>query len=66
MNDFELKRDLSRRNRNIPVIFISAKTDAAIHACALAEGVVTCLSKLFSEAALLDAVQSALRIKKEN
>lgn len=64
MNGFELKRELSRRDCSIPVIFISAKTDAVIHARALAEGAVNCLSKPFSEAALLDAVQSALRIKK--
>lgn len=62
MNGFELKRELSRQNRSIPTIFISAKADPAIRLRALADGAIDCLTKPFSETALIDAVQSALQI----
>src|SRR5215204_6032242 len=55
MSGPELQRELTRRQREIPVVFITANGDAAAHPRVLAGGAVACLLKPFSETALLDA-----------
>jgi len=62
MSGPELKRELEHRNHTIPVVFITANGDANLRARAIREGAVECLTKPFSETALLDAVNSALRV----
>ena len=59
----ELQRELIRRGKDVPIVFITASGDRAIRPRLLAQGAVDCLFKPFSEAALLAAVNAALRIE---
>jgi FixJ family two-component response regulator len=61
MSGPELRRELVRRRQDIPTIFITAMGDAALRPRLLADGAVECLFKPFSDAALLDALNAALR-----
>jgi FixJ family two-component response regulator len=63
MSGPDLQRELSRRRRDIPIIFITASTDTTVRTRLLEEGAVECLFKPFSDAALLEAVNSALHQK---
>ena len=56
----DLQRELSRRRREIPIIFITASPDKTVRTRVLEQGAVECLFKPFSDTALLDAVNSAL------
>lgn len=58
----ELHRELIRRRQIIPVIFITAIRDEVLRPQLLAEGAVDCLFKPVSEQALVDAIQTALRV----
>lgn len=62
MSGPELHRELLKRGYSIPTIFISAHAEFASRAD-MREGVVDCLTKPFSEAALLDALKRALSLK---
>ena len=55
-----LQLELARRDRDIPIVFITAYSDGVVRRQVLASGAVACLSKPFSECALLDAVTAAL------
>ena len=57
----ELQRELQARRVQIPVIFITAQTDEKVRLNALAQGAVECLIKPFSEAALLSALNRAIK-----
>jgi FixJ family two-component response regulator len=59
----DLQRELSRRRREIPIIFITASTDKTVRTRLLDQGAVECLFKPFSDTALLEAVNSALKPK---
>jgi FixJ family two-component response regulator len=59
----ELHLELTRRGINIPVIFITAHRDEAMRRHILEQGAVECLLKPFSDTALLDALNAALRVK---
>jgi FixJ family two-component response regulator len=63
MSGPDLQRELTTLGQQIPVVFITASGDKAIRARLLSDGAVECLFKPFSEAALLDALQSALRMR---
>jgi FixJ family two-component response regulator len=63
MSGPDLQRELSRRRREIPIIFITASTDKTVRTRLLEQGAVECLFKPFSDTALLDAVNSALHLK---
>ena len=63
MTGFDLQQELERRRQEIPIVFITAFADETVRSRALAAGAVECLSKPFSETALLDAVATALRRK---
>jgi FixJ family two-component response regulator len=63
MSGPELQEELIRRRHEIPVVFITAHGDSTVRPRLLARGAVECLSKPFSEAALLDALNAALRVK---
>ena len=56
-----LQRELSRRQRAIPIVFITAERDETIRPRLLQAGAVDCLFKPFSETALLEALSVALR-----
>ncbi len=58
----ELHRELQRRRRPIPVVFITAHGDETLRPQLLEQGAVDCLFKPFSEAALLTAIGSALGV----
>jgi FixJ family two-component response regulator len=58
----ELHRELIRRGKTIPVVFVTAIGDEALRPRLLAEGAVDCLFKPVSERALMDALHTALRV----
>ncbi|MCU0069966.1 response regulator [Pseudomonas koreensis] len=60
MSGPDLHRELLRRGYRIPVIFITAHSDASEQAKLLSHGAVECLFKPFSEAQLLKALSAAL------
>lgn len=57
-----LERELKRRGQAIPVIFITADSDPMIRQRLIEQGAVECLFKPFSDAALLEAINAALRV----
>jgi FixJ family two-component response regulator len=61
MSGPELHRELMRRQQAIPIVFITAHRDETIRPSLLAQGAVECLFKPFSETALREAVDAALR-----
>ena len=61
MSGPDLQRELVNRRQMIPVIFITASRDSAIRSQLLADGAVECLFKPFSETALVDALNTAVR-----
>lgn len=60
MNGLELQRELKRRAKEIPVIFITAQKDEAIREQAFKQGAVNFLYKPFSDTALLEALNAAV------
>jgi FixJ family two-component response regulator len=63
MSGPELQQELLRRRQEIPIVFITANGDRTVRPRLLAQGAVECLFKPFSEAALLDALNAALRMR---
>jgi FixJ family two-component response regulator len=61
MSGTDLQRELASRRETIPIVFITASGDKAVRRRLLADGAVECLFKPFSETALLDALNAALR-----
>jgi FixJ family two-component response regulator len=57
----DLQRELKLRRQEIPVVFITALRDEAVCSRVLEQGAVECLFKPFSDTALLEAVNAALR-----
>jgi CheY-like chemotaxis protein len=49
------------RNQKIPIVFITGDGDRIVRPSLLAQGAVECQFKPFSETALLDALNAALR-----
>jgi len=62
MSGPDLQRELTVRRKRIPIVFITAHVDAAVRPRLLAQGAVECLFKPFSETALLNALNGALRV----
>jgi FixJ family two-component response regulator len=62
MTGYDLQRELTRRRREIPIVFITAHGDANLRPRVLEDGAVECLLKPFSDTALLDGVNAALRV----
>ncbi len=63
MSGHDLQRELSRSRREIPIIFITASTDKTVRTRLLEQGAVECLFKPFSDTALLEALNAAIRVK---
>jgi FixJ family two-component response regulator len=61
MTGLELQQELKRRGQRIPIIFITAHADRTLRPRVLQEGATECLFKPFAEAALLDALNLALK-----
>jgi FixJ family two-component response regulator len=61
MSGLDLQQELQRRGKEIPIIFITGQKDEDIRRQAFRQGAVKFLYKPFSDTALLDAVNAALR-----
>jgi FixJ family two-component response regulator len=55
----ELQQVLARRRQRIPIVFITAHSDEKIIPLVLQRGAVACLTKPFSEEAILQAIRAA-------
>jgi FixJ family two-component response regulator len=62
MSGPDLQRELSFRRHEIPIVFITALGDETVRPYLLEQGAVDCLSKPFSDAALLKALTAAFRV----
>ena len=60
MSGPDLQLELQRREREIPIIYITGQTDETIGPRMLDRGAAACLRKPFSEQALLEALAAAL------
>jgi len=63
MNGLDLQRQLGATDSQIPVVFITAHGDEEARSRALKDGAVDYLLKPFSEEALLNAIDAALKSK---
>jgi FixJ family two-component response regulator len=61
MSGPDLQQELTRRQQEIPIVFITAYDDGTVRPRLIACGAIECLFKPFSETALLDALNAALR-----
>jgi FixJ family two-component response regulator len=57
----ELQDELNRRKIKIPIIFITGQRDERLRSRLIEKGAIACLIKPFSDAAMLDALNSALQ-----
>ena len=56
----DLQQELARRGQRIPIVYITAHRGETVRPRLLGQGAVDCLFKPFSDAALQEAVNSAL------
>jgi FixJ family two-component response regulator len=63
MSGPDLQQELRRRRQEIPIVFITAQADETVRPRLLAHGAVECLSKPFSETALVNALNAALGVR---
>ncbi len=63
MSGPDLHRELTYRRHEIPIVFITARRDETIRPRLLAEGAVACLFKPFSDMALHEALNAALKMR---
>jgi FixJ family two-component response regulator len=61
MSGPDLQRELAQRGQHIPIVFITAHGEEAVRQRVVNQGAVACLLKPFSDTALLDALNAALR-----
>ncbi len=59
----ELQEELNRREIKIPIIFITGHRDEMLMSRLIGQGAVACLIKPFNDAAMLEALNSALQVK---
>src|SRR6202158_1534443 len=57
-----LHRELMLRRQEIPIVFITAHRDETVRPRVLEQGAVECLFKTFSDTALREALNVALRV----
>jgi FixJ family two-component response regulator len=62
MSGPDLQRELTFRRHSIPIVFMTAHGDENVRPRVLERGAVECLFKPFSETALLEAINTALRV----
>jgi FixJ family two-component response regulator len=63
MSGPDLQQELKRRGKAIPIVFITAQGDKSLRPRLVAAGAVACLFKPFSDTALIEAVDAALRTR---
>ena len=61
MSGPDLQRELKRREKKIPIIFITSQGNETVRPLMLEKGAVQCLFKPFGDSALLQALALALR-----
>jgi FixJ family two-component response regulator len=61
MSGPDLQRELTRRGRKIPIVFITGQADDALRQQLIANGAAECLFKPFNAMALLKALNIALK-----
>jgi FixJ family two-component response regulator len=59
----ELQRELKRRQIQTPIIFITGHQDEAMRRSTIDQGAAECLLKPFTDTALLNALNAALKVK---
>lgn len=64
MSGPDLQQELTRRRQEIPIVFITAHRDEGVRPRLLEHGAVECLFKPFSDTALLEALNAALRVSR--
>lgn len=62
MSGPDLQQELKRRRQEIPIVFITAQRDETVRSRLIEHGAVECLFKPFSETALLESLNTALRV----
>lgn len=62
MSGPDLQRELNLRGQQIPIVFVTAQKDERVRSRVLEQGAVDCLFKPFSDTALLEALNAALRV----
>jgi FixJ family two-component response regulator len=62
MSGPDLQQELARRDRELPIVFITAQRDAGIRLRLIAAGAIECLFKPFDPNDLLKALKTALRM----
>ena len=63
MSGPDLQQELIRRRHQIPIVFITAHSDESVRLELLARGAAECLFKPLSETALMNAINTALRMR---
>jgi len=63
MSGLDLQRELNRRERRVPTVFISAHGDEVMRLRVRDRGAVACLLKPFTDMALFEAMQAAMKQK---
>jgi FixJ family two-component response regulator len=63
MTGLDLQQELNRLGQEIPIIFITGQRDEGVRTQAFIQGAAKFLHKPFSDTALLDAVNAALRVE---
>ena|ERR1700728_978214 len=58
----DLQRELKIRRQELPIVFITALGNEAIRPRLIEQGAAECLFKPFSDTALLEALNTALRV----
>jgi len=59
----ELQDELNRRKIRIPIVFITGQRDERLKSRLIEQGAIACLIKPFSDAAMLEALNSAFQVK---
>ena len=62
MSGHELQKELNRRKIKLPIIFITAHRNETLRSRLMEQGAIACLIKPFSDAAMLEALNSALSL----
>ena len=57
----DLQKELTRRQQEIPIVFITAHRDKTVRPRLIKQGAVECLFKPFNDSDLLTALNTALR-----
>ena len=63
MTGIELQAELKRRDKRVPIIFITGTRDEAVRARVVELGAAACLTKPFSDTTLLEALRSVMSPK---